>query len=125
MPTSAKLKPVHWTPMIDESASPVVTEGSGNVFADLGLKNADELLAKARLASAILDIIAERRMTQAAAARLLGTTQPNVSKLATGQLGGFSIERLARFLNALDRDVEIVVRRPSSRRTSSIHVTMG
>jgi len=103
-----------------------VTEGSGNVFADLGLPDADELLAKARLASAISDIIAGRRLTQAAAAELLGTSQPNVSNLVNGRLEGFSLERLARFLNELGRDVEIVVkRRPSSRKVSRLRVTMG
>jgi predicted XRE-type DNA-binding protein len=103
-----------------------VTEGSGNVFEDLGLPDSDELLAKARLASAISDIISGRHLTQAAAADLLGTTQPKVSNLVNGRLEGFSLERLARFLNTLDRDVEIVVkRRPRSRKTARILVTVG
>ena len=102
-----------------------VTEGARNVFADLGLPDADELLAKARLASTISDIITGRHLTQAAAAELLGTTQPNVSNLVNGRLEGFSLERLARFLNALDRDVEIVVkRRPASRKPGRLRVTM-
>lgn len=112
--------------MTSTSTEPTVTKGSGNVFADLGLPDADELLAKARLASAISDIISGRHLTQAAAAQLLGTTQPNISNLANGRLEGFSLERLARFLNALGRDVEIVVkRRPSSRKVSRLRVTMG
>lgn len=103
-----------------------IAEGSGNVFEDLGLPDSDELLAKARLASAISDIIAGRHLTQAAAADLLGTTQPKVSNLVNGRLEGFSLERLARFLNMLDRDVEIVVkRRPRSRKTARILVTVG
>lgn len=103
-----------------------VTEGSGNVFEDLGLPGADELLAKARLASAISDIISGRHLTKAAAADLLGTTQPKVSNLVNGRLEGFSLERLARFLNTLDRDVEIVVkRRPRSRQTACIVVNVG
>ena len=102
-----------------------VIEGSGNVFADLGFPDAEELLAKARLASAISDIIEGRHLTQKAAAKVLGTTQPKVSNLVNGSLEGFSLERLARFLNRLDRDVEIVVkRRPRSRKRSRILVTV-
>lgn len=103
-----------------------VTEGSGNVFADLGFEDADELLAKAQLASAISDIIDDRNLTQTEAAELLGTTQPKVSNLVRGRLEGFSLERLARFLTSLDRDVEIrVKRRPRSRDKSRIRVTVG
>ena len=102
-----------------------VIEGSGNVFADLGLPDAEELLAKACLASAISDIIRGRHLTQQAAAEVLCTTQPKVSNLCTGKLEGFSLERLARFLNTLDRDVEIVVRRrPRSRKKSRIIVSL-
>src|SRR3954454_15712347 len=82
----------------------------GNVFADLGLKNPEELLAKAELVQCISDIIAERKFTQAGAAKLLGIDQPKVSALLRGKLEGFSIDRLFRFLNALGRDVEIVIR---------------
>ena len=93
-----------------------VEEGSGNVFADLGLPDAEELESKAQLAYRIGEIVRGRHLTQAEAAELLGATQPIVSKLMNGQLHGFSMERLVRFLNALDRDVEIVVtRRPRSR----------
>ena len=93
-----------------------IEEGSGNVFADLGLSVADELESKAQLAHRIGEIIRGRHLTQAEAAEVLGATQPMVSKLMNGQLHGFSMERLVRFLNALDRDVEIVVkRRPRSR----------
>ena len=83
---------------------------SGNVFADIGLPDADEALAKAELARQIGDIIARRRLTQGSAARLLGVDQPKVSALLCGRLSGFSTERLIRFLNALGRDVSIVVR---------------
>ena len=93
-----------------------IEESSGNVFADLGLPDAEELESKAQLAYRITEIIRGRHLTQAEAAELLGATQPIVSKLMNGQLHGFSLERLVRFLNALDRDVEIVVkRRPRSR----------
>jgi predicted XRE-type DNA-binding protein len=93
-----------------------IEESSGNVFADLGLPDAEELESKAQLAYRITEIIRGRHLTQAEAAELLGATQPIVSKLMNGQLHGFSLERLVRFLNALDRDVEIIVkRRPRSR----------
>jgi len=93
-----------------------IEESSGNVFEDLGLAEADELQTKAQLAHRIGEIIRGRHLTQAEAAKVLDATQPIVSRLMRGQLHGFSLERLVRFLNALDRDVEIVVRRrPRSR----------
>ncbi len=76
-----------------------VYHGSGNVFADLGLPDAEERLAKAELAPQILNIIARRRLTQAQAAELLGIDQPKVSALTRGKLSGFSMERLFHFLN--------------------------
>ena len=88
--------------------------------------DSDELLAKARLASTISDLIDERGLTQTQAAKLLETTQPKVSNLINGRLDGFSLERLARFLNTLGRDVEIVVKpRPRSRKTARILVSVG
>ena len=95
-----------------------VTEGSGNVFADLGLEQPDEARAKAGLAHKIADIISRGGMTQAQAAKLLGLDQPKVSALIRGRLGGFSVERLMKLLNALGRDVEIVVRRHRRKTTS-------
>lgn len=87
-----------------------VTPGSGNVFADLGFDNPEEMLAKAELARRIGALLRARRLTQSAAARLLGVGQPDVSRLLRGQLNGFSYERLLKFLNALGCDVEIVIR---------------
>jgi predicted XRE-type DNA-binding protein len=87
-----------------------ITAGSGNVFADLGFADAEEMLAKAELARRIAEIIAERKLTQTKAAAVLGVDQPKVSALLRGKLDGFSIDRLFRFLNALGRDVDIVVR---------------
>lgn len=82
---------------------------SGNVFADLGLPDADALLAKAHLAQRIAGIAAAQGLTQAQTARVLATSQPKVSQLFAGKLAGFSIERLIRFLNALGQDVDIRV----------------
>lgn len=86
-----------------------VAESSGNVFADLGLPEAEETHAKAEVASRICEIIVERKLSQTRAAVLLGVDQPKVSALMHGRLEGFSSDRLFAFLNALDRDVEIVI----------------
>ena len=100
-----------------------VTRGSGNVYADLGFENPAEELAKAELALMIDQAIRERGLTQQAAATLMGIDQPKVSALRNGRLSGFSVERLIRFLNALDHDVEIVVKpKPRSRRRGQILV---
>jgi predicted XRE-type DNA-binding protein len=87
-----------------------IEPSSGNVFADLDLKNPDELLAKAELVQRNCDIIAERKLTQTKSAFLLGIDQPKISALMRGELDGFSLDRLFRFLNALGRDVDIVIR---------------
>lgn len=86
-----------------------IHQSSGNVFADVGLENPEEYLAKAELARQIINVITARRLTQAEAANVLGINQPKISALKNGQLDGFSTERLIRFLNALGRDVRIVV----------------
>lgn len=92
-----------------------VTDGSGNVFADLGLAGADELFAKSGLVHRIAEIIKKRQLTQKQAAAVLGLDQPKVSQLLCGHLDGFSTERLFRLLNALDQDIEIVIRDKSPR----------
>ena len=85
-------------------------EGSGNVFADLGLPDADELLAKAEMVRQISSLMEVRRLTQHQAAEILGTSQPVVSDLVRGRLGKFSMERLILYLNRLDWSVEIVLK---------------
>jgi predicted XRE-type DNA-binding protein len=101
-----------------------VQTGSGNVFADLDLENSEELLVKAELAHRISSIIAAQNMTQTEAAVLLGIDQPKVSALVNGRLTGFSTTRLFRFLNALGRDVEIVVRPKSFTEAQTRVVTL-
>lgn len=86
-----------------------VIHGSGNVFADLDLADADELLVKADLVIQIRDLIGARGLTRQTATRLLGISQSELSALIRGQLDDFPMGRLLRFLNALDRDVRIVV----------------
>jgi len=96
---------------------------SGNVFADLKLPQADDLLAKAELAAKIIAEIQRRRMTQAQAAAALGIDQPKISALKQGKLSAFSIERLMRFLLLLGRDIEIAVKeKPRSRSTARLRV---
>ena len=93
-----------------------VTVSSGNVFADLGLPDAEELDAKVRLGVAINNIVERDGLTQAAIATMLGINQPKVSALVNYKLEGFSVERLMRFLLKLGHDVEIVVKaKPKSR----------
>ncbi len=100
-----------------------LTESSGNVFADLRVADAEDALVKAEMAHTISSIIAKRHLTQREAARLLGIDQPKISALVRGRLTGFSIDRLLRFLVALDRDVEIIIR-PRLRRRSGGRVNV-
>jgi predicted XRE-type DNA-binding protein len=106
----------------DERAD-AITRGTKNVFADLGYPDAAERQAKLRLAFALNQVLDQRRLTQAEAAKLLGVTQPKVSALRHYKLSGFSVERLMTLLTALDQDVEIVIKRkPRSRRAARIRV---
>jgi len=93
-----------------------ITESSGNVFADLDFPNPEKYLAKVELTRQINSIIEKRGLKQKEAAKTLGIDQPKVSALSCGRLDDFSIERLIGFLNSLDRDVEIVVKRRRTRR---------
>lgn len=87
-----------------------VTASSGNVFADLAFAEPEEELTKAQLASQIREIIKRRRLTQMAAATIMGVDQPKISALLGGRLANFSSGRLMRLLTTLGQDVEIVVR---------------
>ncbi len=105
-----------------EADIPVI-EGSGNVFADMGLPEAEEELTKAQLASHIRLVIKRQHLTQLAAASLMGIDQPKVSALLNGRLANFSSERLMRLLTALGQDVEITVRaKPQDRAHGRIRV---
>ena len=98
--------------MTEAQAENSVTESSGNVYADLGLKNADTLLSKSVLAIHIRRVIKSRGLTQEQASKILGLDQPKVSAITSGRLDGFSTDRLLRFLTALGCDVKISVSRP-------------
>ena len=96
---------------------------SGNVFADIGIKNPEEELTKAKLVWEIEQIIKKKKMNQVAAAKVMGINQPKVSALIRRKLDGFSVERLIHFLNALGQDIDIVVRqKPRSRKQAIINV---
>ena len=100
-----------------------IVRGSGNVFADLNLPDAGERQTKLRLAYALNAVIDAQRLTQDEAAKRLGLNQPKVSALRNYKLEGFSVERLMTLLNALDRDIEIVIRKkPRSRVAARISV---
>lgn len=84
---------------------------SGNVFADLDVDSGDEMLAKAKLATAILDVIKKRGLTQHQAAKLLKADRSYISKLKRGsELRRFTFDRLLTWLNKLDQDVILTVK---------------
>jgi predicted XRE-type DNA-binding protein len=98
--------------------------GSGNVFQDIGVPNPEEHLVKSQLVFRIDGIIKKRRLKQVEAADLLGIRQPDVSKMLRGDFRQFSVERLLRFLVALNQDVEIVVRPHRDRSNApALHVS--
>jgi predicted XRE-type DNA-binding protein len=84
--------------------------GSGNVFADLGVANPEQALAKAELARQINQIIAERNLSQVGAAEILGIDQPRVSALSKGRLSVFSLEKMMQFASRLGNEVEITIK---------------
>lgn len=100
-----------------------IVESSGNLYADLNYRNPEEMQAKAELAHEIYLIIKRKKFTQAQAAKLLGLTQPKVSNLMNGRLSGFSTERLMRFLNILDYDVNIMLKLKPKSRQAHIAIT--
>ena len=109
--------------MTKRRAPEPVEYGTDNIFADLKFANSEEHLAKAKLAMQIVEIIRQRGLSQTAAATILGIDQPKVSALMRGQLKNFSLDRLCRFLNRLDKDVDIVVKdKPRNRVHGETHI---
>jgi predicted XRE-type DNA-binding protein len=102
-----------------------IHDSTGNVFQDMGMRDAEERLAKAELARLVRREIAARGLTQVQAATLLGIQQPDVSDLTRGKLARFSITRLERFLNALDLEIRIQVGpRPPGKAHAGLTVEM-
>jgi predicted XRE-type DNA-binding protein len=100
-----------------------IKHGSTNVYADLGMVDAEEMLVKAQLATKIGDIIRRRKLTQVQASELLGITQPKLSGLLRGQFRGISETKMLECLTRLGRDVEIVVKSTPRSRTEG-HVSV-
>ena len=84
--------------------------GSGNVFADLGYADADSHLFKAQLVTRMKDVMTERHLTQTAAAKAAGVSQPDISRLLKGHFRDVSVERIMRMLTRLGCEVEVTVR---------------
>jgi len=98
--------------------------GSRNVFKDIGVPNAEEHLVKAQLVFKIDTIMKDRGLKQIEAADLFGIRQPDISKMLRGELRQFSVERLLRFLVALDQDVEIIIKPHRDRNNApALHVS--
>ena len=103
-----------------------VVMGTGNVYADLGYGNADEMVIKAQLVTKIAEIIKRKGLTQTEAAALLGMPQPKLSNLLRGQFRGFSERRLMDCLTRLGRDVQIVVKAaPRSRGNGRLSIVFA
>ena len=102
----------------------VFIEGSDNIFADIGVPDPDESLAKSILFQHIKAIIRDRKLTQGQAASLCGVDQPKMSKLLNAKLYGFSTGQIMNFLTALGRDVEIVIGPPVKRRSTKGKLTV-
>jgi predicted XRE-type DNA-binding protein len=97
-----------------------IEEGSGNVYADLGMADAGEMLIKCQLAMKIEEIIKSRRWTQQQAAEVMGVPQPKLSKMLRGQFRGISQTKMLECLNRLGRDVQIVVGPPRRTRAGAV-----
>jgi predicted XRE-type DNA-binding protein len=95
-----------------------IEQGSGNVYADLENRDAEEMLVKARLATKIGEIIKRRHLTQQQAAEILGLPQPKLSGMLRGQFRGISEVKMLECLNRLGRDVQIVVRKAARTHTN-------
>jgi predicted XRE-type DNA-binding protein len=109
---------------LTEDLENTVTSSSGNVYADLGYENPEEMLLKAHLVMRLSQAIKAKGLNQYQAAEVLGIDQPKISALVRGQFRGYSLERLFKFLNAFDLDVEVNVKsKPEDRERS--YTTVG
>jgi predicted XRE-type DNA-binding protein len=99
----------------------IYEDGGDNVFADIGVRDPEDSLLRAKLAKKIADVIHKKRLSQTQTAKILGVDQPKVSKLVRGRISGFTSDRLLRFLTALGCDVRIEIKeRHSSRRRGKV-----
>jgi len=109
---------------VNNTGADRIVEGSGNVFADLGLPDPGREMMKARLTLQIASILRQRGLTQVEAAKVLGIRRPHVSALVRNRGGNFSVERLMEFLTVLGKDVEIVVK-PACREQDEMSVLLA
>jgi predicted XRE-type DNA-binding protein len=109
--------------LIEENET-TVTPSSGNVYADLEYENPEEMLLKAHLVMLLSKAIKAKGLNQYQAAEVLGIDQPKVSALVRGQFRGYSLERLFKFLNAFDLDVEVNIKSKPEERERS-HTIIG
>jgi predicted XRE-type DNA-binding protein len=86
-------------------------QGSGNIFADLGLKDSDQLLARAQIGYYVYKILEDRKLKQREISDILGIAQPDVSHLMNGHFSRFTTDKLLDFLKRLDQKVTIEVSR--------------
>jgi len=89
---------------------PKVEKGSGNIFADLGLPDAEDMLLKSNIVIELRRLMTQRKLTQTAAAKLVGVSQADLSKILRGHFRGYSEAKLMRMLTAFGQDVEITTR---------------
>lgn len=108
--------------MATKKKLPAHEVGSGNIFADLGLPNAEEHQLKAALVVQIKRLMAERELTQSVTAKLVGMKQPDLSKVLRGDFRLVSVEKLMRMLTAFDQDVEITIK-PHRKRGEAGRIT--
>ncbi len=106
----------------EQKAEGRVEIGEGSVYAQLGLKNHEEMETKSNLVIEISKAIKKRRLTQTEAANIFGITQPKLSELLSGRFRGYSVERLIHFLNELGQDVDIVVKTKPRNRKARVSV---
>lgn len=103
-----------------------VHRGSDNVFADIGVAHPERVMARAQIMSRVSEIIKERGLTQKAASELLGIPQSKVSCLMNGKLSMFSLDHLFELLNALGRDVEIIIKpKTKQEKFAATHVILA
>lgn len=96
--------------MTTEKEPVAIEASSGNIFADLGLPDAEETLLKSQVVIVLHRLIKARKLTQTAAAKLIGISQGDLSHILRGQFRGWSVGRLMQMLTAFEQDVEIVVK---------------
>jgi len=104
---------------------PASTKSSGNVFADIGLPDPEVSFLKADLIINIAELIKEKGLTQAQAAKVMGLAQPDVSKLMRGNFAGFSYERIFGFLTALGENVTIRVKQAKTKKQARVELELG